>query len=176
MTTNETAFTETATAVVRADLPLPELLSGAVLAPIHETRPRDLVSSSLFCRLADRVAAVDGYDHGTAERITEQALAFLVACGRYPDGHLVPSQPVDAGWHAFILHTAEYADFCHRVAGRFIHHRPSDPHEAGLGRQAIGITITAMRDAGLPVDPDLWVPAAQCSQCYQGCSDDPRGA
>jgi hypothetical protein len=31
-------------------------------------------------------------------------------------------------------------------------------------------------EAGLPVDPRLWVPRAECSQCYQGCADDPKGA
>lgn len=41
---------------------------------------------------------------------------------------------------------------------------------------AAPVIIAAMRDAGLPVDPDLWVPRAQCSQCYQGCADDPKGA
>ena len=65
---------------------------------------------------------------------------------------------------------------CDRIAGRFIHHRPSDPGKAAAEQQAIGVTIAAMRDAGLPVDPGLWVPRAECSQCYQGCADDPKGA
>ena len=38
------------------------------------------------------------------------------------------------------------------------------------GQQAIGVAIAAMRDVGPPVDPDLWVPSAECSQCYQGCA------
>ena len=43
-------------------------------------------------------------------------------------------------------------------------------------QRAIGVTIAAMRDVGVLVDPDLWVPRAKCSQCYQGCADDPKGA
>jgi len=62
------------------------------------------------------------------------------------------------------------------VAGRFIHHRPDGPGEESSGQAAVGVTITAMRDAGLPVDADLWVPRSACSQCYQGCADDPKGA
>ena len=174
MTPTETKLTRAASAVA-ADLPSREPRRGPTFVPASKTRPRDLIATSLFRKLTDRVIAADGYDQDTAERITEQALAFLVACSRYPDGHLVPSQAVDAGWHAFILHTADYTEFCQRVAGRFIHHRPSGPGEAAPGQQAIGVTIAAMRDAGLPTDPDLWVPAAECSQCYQGCSDDPRG-
>ena len=152
-----------------------ELASPATATNI-EASPRELITPCLFNRLTCRLTAVDDYDHDTAERIVEQALAFLVACAHYPDAHLSPSPAVDAGWHAFILHTADYAEFCQQVAGRFIHHRPSGPGEATPGQQAIGVTIAAMRDAGLLVDPDLWVPTAECSQCYQGCADDPRGA
>lgn len=141
-----------------------------------EARPRELIAPGLFSKLTCRVMAADGYDEGTAERIVEQALAFLVACAHCPGGHLSPSQTVDAGWHAFILHTSDYAEFCQRIAGRFIHHRPNSPAEAASEQQAIGVTITAMRAAGLPVDADLWVPRAVCSQCYQGCADDPKGA
>jgi hypothetical protein len=145
-------------------------------APPSATIPRELIASGLFSKLTDRVAAVDGHDPDTAERIVEQALAFLVACARYPDGNLSPSEMVDTGWHAFILHTANYAEFCEQVAGRFIHHRPNGPGAAASEQQAVGVTIAAMRNLGLQVDPDLRVPRAECSQCYQGCADDPKGA
>lgn len=138
--------------------------------------PRELIDPGLFGTLTKRVTAEAGVDQGTAEAIVEQALAFLVACARNPGDHLVPSELVDVGWHAFLLHTREYAEFCARVAGRFIHHRPADPGQAQPHLEAIGATIAAMRAAGLPVDPALWVPRAECSQCYQGCADDPRGA
>jgi hypothetical protein len=138
------------------------------------TTPRELIDHVLFSRLARRVMADEGLGRDIAERVVEQALAFLAACARFPGARLSPSEQVDAGWHAFILHTAEYADFCTRVAGRFIHHRPSAPGEAPPAREAIGATIAAMRAAGVTVDPGLWVPTAECSQCYQGCADDPR--
>jgi hypothetical protein len=137
---------------------------------------RELLTPSLFGKLTSRVMADDDLDRDAAERIVEQTLAFLVTCARCPDVRLSPSEAVDAGWHAFILHTRDYAEFCDRVAGRFIHHRPNDPGETAAERQAIGITIAAMRGAGLRVDTGLWVPRAECSQCYQGCADDPRGA
>lgn len=37
------------------------------------------------------------------------------------------SQDVDNLWHTFLLFTKEYADFCKKHAGRFIHHVPQ-PH------------------------------------------------
>ncbi len=153
-----------------------ELRTPAVSHLGSEACIRDLIASSLFDKLTLRVIADENCDQDTADRIIEQALAFLVTCARYPDAYLSPSQTVDAGWHAFILHTADYAEFCHRVAGRFIHHRPNQPGESASEQQVIGVTIAAMRDAGLSLDPDLWVPRAVCSQCYQGCADDPKGA
>ena len=34
---------------------------------------------------------------------------------------------IDDMWHIFILHTRDYAEFCHRYFGRFIHHEPLPP-------------------------------------------------
>lgn len=141
---------------------------------------RATITAELFGRLAYRVQEDEHTDPDTAARIVGQALEFLRACALNPDARLTPSKAVDAGWHAFILHTADYAEFCDRIAGRFIHHRPAAPGEHDGGPEAIGETIAAMRAAGLTVDPDLWIAGAKCngncSQCYAGCADDPRGA
>lgn len=56
----------------------------------------------------------------------DQALAFLKACADNRGVPLSPGWHVDVGWHAFLLHTREYAEFCHQIAGRFIHHVPTD--------------------------------------------------
>jgi hypothetical protein len=140
------------------------------------TEPRTLIPPSLFDRLVVRVMTDDHTDRQRAERITDQALAFLLACALNPGAGLAPSEQVDAGWHAFLLHTREYATFCEQVAGRFIHHRPTDPGEAQPAHHTIGATLAAMRAAGLHVDAELWVPNSKCSQCYQGCADDPKAA
>ncbi|MFM7533881.1 MAG: glycine-rich domain-containing protein [Rubrivivax sp.] len=39
----------------------------------------------------------------------------------------MPSRAVDALWHAFILDTRAYADFCRRAFGHFLHHLPANP-------------------------------------------------
>jgi hypothetical protein len=117
-------------------------------------------------------------DHPTAERIMEQALAFLAACARNPGTRLAPSQEVDKGWHAFLLFTADYAEFCDRVAGRFIHHLPTEPGEESDQGQAVTATVAAMRAIGLHVDSTLWglVPGctSDCHQCHAGCHDSPQ--
>lgn len=38
----------------------------------------------------------------------------------------MPSQAVDAMWHAWILDTAAYQRFCRHAFGRFLHHRPAE--------------------------------------------------
>ncbi len=134
-----------------------------------------LIPSALFDRLARRVERETGCDLAFAERVVRQALVFLVACARDAGAPLAPSRTVDAGWHAFILHTREYAEFCDRVAGRFIHHAPDeetggDRTEAAARTEA---TVDAMRRMGLPVDVELWAGhgaacSSECGRCCQG--------
>lgn len=38
----------------------------------------------------------------------------------------MPSQAVDVAWHEFILYTQQYAQFCRKGLGRFLHHTPND--------------------------------------------------
>ena len=52
---------------------------------------------------------------------------FFMACAR-SDGKYVamPSKAVDAYWHALILDTKSYAEWCERTLGRFLHHMPAE--------------------------------------------------
>jgi hypothetical protein len=80
----------------------------------------------------DRIAMDEGVPRDTAELWFKEALKFLELAteleksGERPF-NLVPSAPVDAAWHAFILHTRDYADYCERKLGGFAHHNPSKP-------------------------------------------------
>jgi hypothetical protein len=146
-------------------------------APLGTRELESLISSALFDRLVARIVRDAGVDRELAGRIIRQALAFLVACARNPGTPLAPSRRVDAGWHAFILHTREYADFCERVAGHFIHHAPDDETEGDRAGAAArtGETVTVLRRTGLPVDEDLWsADRASCSsRCQNCCSGHP---
>lgn len=92
-------------------------------------------------------------------------------------GALSPSGTVDIGWHAFILHTRDYAEWCEHVAGRFLHHAPDESAEGepGTATAARQRTIDAIVAAGYAVDLELWPEAAECTQCHAGCSDSPVG-
>lgn len=178
-------------------------MSGtAVAAPTQRQSGRELLPDSVFDKLVNRIVKdYPTFSQGLAERIVDQAAAFLAAAAgaRQP---LSPSGVVDVGWHTFILHTRDYADFCQRLAGRFLHHEPTDPAEReAMTRADLAAvrerTIAAMRQDGFIVDEELWpaghegrpcVPydttpgslraaaaAGDCTQCYAGCSDSPSG-
>ena len=161
-----------------------------------EKTGRSLVSPALFERLTARVAAehVDLADDMPA-RIIDQALAFLATCAT-STRPLGPSNTVDIGWHTFLMYTHEYAEFCDRIAGRFIHHNPedgsewpTDPTSRPTSTDTAAVSVTsgpvplarataAMEAAGYRVDWPLWqVNAAdcnsKCTQCHAGCHDSP---
>lgn len=151
---------------------------------------RTLVAPELFDKLTARVAADGRMDAALAERIVDQALGFLGACA-VSTQPLSPSATVDIGWHAFILHTADYREFCGRVAGRFIDHVPTgnDSRECQMcngncqndggdegkhsGALSAALSAAAVAEAGFGVDEPLWASTGNCSQCHNGCHNDP---
>jgi hypothetical protein len=67
---------------------------------------------------------------------------------------------VDEVWHAFILYTVQYTDFCHRHFGRYIHHAPSNAPRAATARTLPVATFAMFRDRyaklfGCPLS-DAW--------------------
>ena len=71
----------------------------------------------------------------------------------------MPSHAVDEAWHGFILCTVQYASFCERAYGRFLHHHPDGGGGAPVGDAAaqLGRTVVAWQ---LVASPDeacvLW--------------------
>lgn len=45
---------------------------------------------------------------------------------------LTPTKEVDEAWHAFILHTKDYSEWCSTQIGRFIHHVPFAPEDDAI--------------------------------------------
>ncbi|MCZ0980001.1 hypothetical protein O1L60_16220 [Streptomyces diastatochromogenes] len=145
--------------------------------PLHSTEPRTFLPREVWRALtADVIKAHPGTGRVLAERIIGQTVAFLIA-GTRTEEPLSPSEHVDRGWHAFLLRTRAYQEFCDRHAGRFIHHHPGVPDAAGAGgpEAARNRTVAAIRAAGFDVDRALWPEAADCTQCHAGCTDSPVG-
>lgn len=148
--------------------------------PVTAIDPATLVDPEMTQRLAARITKDHpGIDLTTARRIVGQAAAFLAAGAAQPGAELSPSKAVDIGWHTWILHTVDYAAFCDRIAGRFIHHVPTPDGESVESGPEAGRrrTLDALTAAGFRIDHDLWPEAAkmgECSQCHSGCTDSPK--
>ncbi|MEU8688827.1 hypothetical protein [Streptomyces sp. NPDC048665] len=112
-----------------------------------------------------------------AGRGVGQMLAFLAACA-YSERPLSPSPLVDDFWHAFLLHTKAYREFCEESFGRFLDHQPGylDPEEHGGGKVLRARTVDAITLAGYEIDMEFWpeLDLAECSQCHANCSDSPN--
>ncbi|RSS38147.1 hypothetical protein EF912_34235 [Streptomyces sp. WAC07061] len=110
------------------------------------------------------------------ERGVDQMAAFLAVAANTTE-KATPSLRVDLFWHAFVLHTKPYADFCEALAGRFIHHVPdrTSGHNPIEGRNAMRRTADMICEGGFTTDPEFWPAdhAADCTQSYAGCSDSP---
>lgn len=136
-----------------------------------ELTNKGLISDQLWVRLTHRIVKDEqGVDLPTADRIMDQALGFLRLVAEDPKGSHSPSPQVDIGWHTFILYTREYAAFCEEMAGRFIHHAPSDEEGVDYGIGNIARTIAAMKVRGIRVDEPLWSGAEGCRYCNNDCS------
>ncbi|MFE2108355.1 glycine-rich domain-containing protein [Kitasatospora sp. NPDC059463] len=137
---------------------------------------RSLIEPALFDRMVIRIARAEEMETGLAERIMDQALAFLGACAVNPGAGLAPSSLVDIGWHTFILHTTEYADFCHALSGRFLHHVPTDGADESTKGIGIAPTAAVIEASGFAVDADLWSMSAECSEGSGGDGSDTSGS
>ncbi|GHC51578.1 glycine-rich domain-containing protein [Streptomyces cinnamoneus] len=137
-----------------------------------------LVSAELRETIAADVRAK--YEHipaDTARRGVGQMLAF-VAASAASEKPLSPSPLVDDFWHAFVLRTKAYADFCQGTFGKFVHHQPGflDRDEHGGGKGLRARTVEAIQEAGYAVDLEFWpeLDIATCSQCHANCHNSPK--
>src|SRR6187402_1586997 len=91
--------------------------------------------------LRNRLQANTGLMLDQSGRVLEGLRQYFLAClaaQRSPISKQVgmPSKAVDAAWHEFIVLTKEYAAFCDKAFGRYLHHTPKammdEPTSAAL--------------------------------------------
>jgi hypothetical protein len=131
---------------------------------------RSLVSDAEFDMLAAFCADEYGQELCVAERVVDQALAFVHVMGKTGQGDVMaPSQQVDPGWHTLILHTDWYERWCQEQFGYFMHHRPNSKTRT---RDLMVSVADQIKAQGFEVDERLWGTAAECngSAC---CGDGP---
>ncbi|MER5727803.1 hypothetical protein ABT084_05505 [Streptomyces sp. NPDC002138] len=138
-------------------------------APVALRHGRDLVSPALFERLAAFCADEYGLERVVADGVMDQAIAFVYIIGSQKAHDLAPSERVDPGWHTFMLHTQDYANWCQEQFGFFVHHAPNSKIRT---RPLMVSTTGRIKAAGFDVDERLWGAAADCNQpaC---CADGP---
>ena len=73
---------------------------------------------------------LDDRQRATAVRALRQWFhVCLAARGKFV---AMPSKIVDDAWHAFILDTEAYAQFCKEAFGRFLHHHPATRNDYAI--------------------------------------------
>lgn len=75
-----------------------------------------------------------GGPRAEAEEVFVETLKWLYLSNRGAErGHACWISPelekIDRMWHTFLLFTRDYAAFCDRYFGAFLHHAPADPDE-----------------------------------------------
>lgn len=65
----------------------------------------------------------ESQEHRVFEGLRDYFICCAQAQGRFVS---MPSQVADDAWHAMILHTRYYQDFCNKAFGRFLHHTPAE--------------------------------------------------
>ncbi|MFE6055490.1 glycine-rich domain-containing protein [Kitasatospora sp. NPDC056446] len=136
---------------------------------------RSLVNPAPFGRLTARIVKDENLEQALAERVMDQALAFLGACALNPKSGLSPSPLVDVGWHTFILDTVDYHEFCKVTAGRFLHHVPTGDADGSAKGASIATTVAVIQASGYAIDAELWNMAADCSEGSGGDGSDTSG-
>ncbi|GGU83014.1 hypothetical protein GCM10010211_56220 [Streptomyces albospinus] len=122
---------------------------------------RHLVSPELFERLVDFCAEEYGLERCVAECVQSEAIAMCYVMGSTNAGdEMAPSKQVDAGWHIFMLHTEEYADWCQENFGYFLHHRPNSKVRT---RALMTDVVGRLKAQGFEADERLWGTAADCN-------------
>lgn len=96
-----------------------------------------------------------GMDPSMAARVVEEGLKFVAAAALFPQARISPTNEVDEGWHALILHTHLYATLCSRL-GRTVHHYPERPEAARRDPDVITRTMALIEQAGYTPDAELW--------------------
>ncbi|MER6052949.1 hypothetical protein ABT168_36865 [Streptomyces sp. NPDC001793] len=115
-----------------------------------------------------------GMEEPTAVRIVTEALKFVDAAAKFPTMKITPSNVVDEGWHALILHTGPYAKLCEGL-GRFVHHYPERPAPERHDALALTRTVALIEEAGHQVDHELWTgPTEALVAVGANCSHTPK--
>lgn len=84
-----------------------------------------------------------GVDENEASELFSDMKRFLWLTSLY-DEPIAPPPKIDSAWHTFIIFTEDYASFCTKYFGYFLHHRPRAPDDPSDGGVIMHRTIGAI--------------------------------
>lgn len=125
-----------------------------------------------FDWVGDYLVRQNGWDSTAARLAVRECRLFLTVCAQSEEPQTPPTVQCDEAWHAFILHTREYAEFCDKHIGRFVHHEPlvsahevPDSSRTRAAMQLLDPSWSPMGEEGCrcktPRDPLCRQPAAE---------------
>jgi hypothetical protein len=86
---------------------------------------RKLINTVDLSSTVDRLIKVHHWKEEWVLKAVQQYRNYLFLKIKYGKTHgLPPSVDIDEVWHAHILHTEEYIEFCQNAFGFFLHHHP----------------------------------------------------
>jgi hypothetical protein len=150
-------------------------------APSTE-RPLGVKSKFTDPALLETLAFIEQYDlegalgYSAVNRLVSRAATrefkrFLALPLLYPGEQqyqFVPSLPLDRLWHAFILNTPRYREFCDRVYGRYLDHVPGRSRretERNIFSGPTQFTVERLQDAFDDVNKRFWRKIVHCGPC-----------
>ncbi|MBI4090204.1 MAG: hypothetical protein HY421_02260 [Candidatus Kerfeldbacteria bacterium] len=126
--------------------------------------------------VAARISREQHVGQEQAEQMLDSTCHFMALAAAFPGHAFVPTKPIDAAWHEFILFTRPYHAYCRLLNRRYIHHVPVDeladnPPKGGALR-----TRRFMEERGIEFNAEAWqLPVdADCSPdpcTCTGCSE-----
>ena len=92
-----------------------------------------------FSEILKRLVKVENWNKSSALIAIEQYKHFIFLKRKYPHHEPLPAPTdLDQVWHAHILFTKNYEQFCIKVFGKFLHHNPvneNDPEMQNVMRK-----------------------------------------
>lgn len=125
--------------------------------------------------LLNKMQAELGITRKEAEVLFEDVKRFLALCSTTTQP-LAPTHALDQGWHAFILFTKDYAEFCKTYCGgRFIHHVPEDSFAAVKDYESVPRTRKLAALIFGELSPNWAGPSGKNGECKDCCPDSCQG-
>jgi len=114
-----------------------------------------------------RMVVRENMEEVLARKLRLEFLSFA-SLGWVTGKILSPSPLVDEFWHAFILFTDEYMEFCNKHFGHYLHHRPQDHSKIKTVRDSGPGMYTKQMIMNLypEHDVDIWAETAICSSSH----------